>query len=312
MTDLIIDWNHMSQKEWDTHLSQVKHCSFQQAWAYGTIFNRDKVNVNRFVVYDGLDPIGMGQVVTRRFFGILKVALLLRGPVWLKPVSADQKREVLNKIRMRFPLKSFNLFAFSPEESEGHGSYVDMGFRRIISGYATVMLDIDQEQDLLWQKLYGKSRTSIRKAEKAGCDIEFGDHHHYHIDWLLKHESKQQKDKKYQGLPTKFVKGYGRNSAAGHGVLTGFAVDKEGKEPLAGVLFLRHGRCATYHIGWNGKEGRKINALHLLLWKAILELKNCGVESIDLGGVNTESGADIARFKLGFGGVPMHLIGTYM
>ncbi|WP_417623731.1 lipid II:glycine glycyltransferase FemX [Paremcibacter congregatus] len=312
MTELIIDWNHMTQKEWDRHLSQAEHCSFQQAWAYGTIFNRDKVNVNRFVVYDGLDPIGMGQVVTRRFFGFLKVALLLRAPLWLRPVSADIKKEVLEKIRLHFPLKSFNLFAFSPDETESHQSYKDMGFRRVITGYSTVLLDINRTEDDLWQNLYGKTRTSIRKAEKSHMDIQYGDHHHYHIDWLLKHEKKQQKDKKYQGLPTKLVKSYGRNSAAGAGVFTAFALDVGMREPLAGALFLRHGRCATYHIGWNGPEGRNRNALHLLLWKTILKLKSEGVVMIDLGGINTEDGADIARFKLGFGGTPISLIGTYM
>jgi hypothetical protein len=38
-----------------------------------------------------------------------------------------------------------------------------------------------------------------------------------------------------------------------------------------------------------------------MLWQAALSLRSQGVKSIDLGDVNSESGAALARFKLGTG-----------
>ncbi|MEL6980044.1 MAG: hypothetical protein AAGM38_15365 [Pseudomonadota bacterium] len=81
--------------------------------------------------------------------------------------------------------------------------------------------------------------------------------------------------------------------------------------PAAAMLFLTHGRAATYHIGWTSDPGRSIGAHNLLLWNAIQTLKRDGILSLDLGGLDTERGAGVARFKLGSGAQPMTLCGTY-
>ena len=317
MTEIIIDWNSISQEKWDRLLKKADQCSFQQAWGYGAIFEHGNLEVNRFVVSEEGDIIALGQIVTRRFFGFFKFTLLLKGPVWLKDISAEQKQQVIENVRARYPLKYFNLFAFSPEhgaetETSELDSYKKMGFRRIISGNSTVLIDLSQSEEQLWQNLYGKNRTHIRKGEKNGFEVVFGDHNHRYTDWLLSQERKQQKEKKYQGLPVELVQGYGDFTVKGKGVYTAFAVEAGDDEPMSGVLFLCHGRCATYHIGWNGPRGRKARALNLLLWKMIVKLKAAGFETIDLGGLNTEEGADIARYKLSFGGKVISLCGTFM
>jgi lipid II:glycine glycyltransferase (peptidoglycan interpeptide bridge formation enzyme) len=130
---------------------------------------------------------------------------------------------------------------------------------------------------------------------------------------LLNQEKKQQIQKKYQGLPVGLVMGYGHYSAdKTRGVITAFAVKEGADTPMAGALFLCHGNSVTYHIGWNGKEGRKCRALNLLLWDMVLKLKKDGFEILDLGGINTEEGADIARYKLSFSSKVIQLAGTYM
>ncbi|MBL4800412.1 MAG: peptidoglycan bridge formation glycyltransferase FemA/FemB family protein [Emcibacter sp.] len=309
MTEITIDWNAVSKKKWQSLLSQAERCSFQQAWAYGAIFEHSNIEVNRFVAYEGRDVVAIGQIITRRFLGFFKLTLLLKGPVWLKNIKDDQKQKVLNIIRQKYPLKYFNLFAFSPEDT-AQETYKNMGFRQVTTGNSTITIDLTQSEDRLWQNLYGKNRTHIRKAKKSEFDVVYGDHAHPHTDWLLGQERKQQKEKKYQGLPVEMVKGYGQFMLPDQGVYTAFAV--KGGEAIAGALFLRHGSTATYHIGWNGPEGRKSRALNLLLWNMILKLKAAGVENLDLGGLNTEEGADIARYKLSFGGEVLSMGGTFM
>ena len=78
------------------------------------------------------------------------------------------------------------------------------------------------------------------------------------------------------------------------------------------MLFITHGAMATYHIGWNLPEGRKLGAHNLILWNAMLALKEKGYRAIDLGGVNTQSGAGIARFKLGVNGDVLQRPGAYV
>ncbi len=307
MSKIIIQWNEISQKEWDRLLKKASRCSFQQSWAYGAIFEHGHLGVDRFVAYDQGEAIAFGQIITRRILHFVRFSLLLKGPVWLNNIDDNQKRQILETLRKKYPLKSLNLFVFSPEEEtapEGSGQniYKDLGFRQVITGNSTVLIDLNLTADQLWAGLYGKNRTQIRKADKHDFDVIFADHNHLYTNWLLGKERKQQKEKKYQGLPIGLVKGYGEFAPKYKGVSTAFVIERGKREPTAGVLFLRHGRCATYHIGWTGNNGRKTGALNLLLWKMILKLKDEGVETIDLGGLNTEEGADIARYKLSFGG----------
>ena len=84
------------------------------------------------------------------------------------------------------------------------------------------------------------------------------------------------------------------------------------RDAAAGMLFLIHGRRATYHVGWTSEEGRTNAAHNLILWTAMKELKTRGVAALDLGGVNTQSGAGIARFKLETGGEVLMRAGAFV
>ena len=78
------------------------------------------------------------------------------------------------------------------------------------------------------------------------------------------------------------------------------------------LLMLRHGPGATYAMGWSNAAGRLVNAHYRLLWRAIAELKTRGVVLLDLGGVDTEHGAGVARFKLGLNGEVFTLAGSFL
>ena len=80
---------------------------------------------------------------------------------------------------------------------------------------------------------------------------------------------------------------------------------------VAAMLFLRHGRLASYYIGWADEAGRKLNAHNRLLWQAMVALRQQGVTDLDLGGINTHDLPGISRFKLGTGGRVLTLAGTY-
>ena len=87
---------------------------------------------------------------------------------------------------------------------------------------------------------------------------------------------------------------------------------KLGGDRAGGMLFLRHGSTATYHIGWSSPDGREENASNLLLWQAIRLLKKKGVATLDLGGVDTDHAPGLAHFKLGLGGRPLSQSGTWL
>jgi len=55
-----------------------------------------------------------------------------------------------------------------------------------------------------------------------------------------------------------------------------------------------------------------LNAHHLILWRATEELRERGIRTLDLGGVNTIRSAGVARFKMRTGGKVLTLAGTYI
>ena len=86
-------------------------------------------------------------------------------------------------------------------------------------------------------------------------------------------------------------------------------VQKDGQD-IAAVLFLKHGQCATYQVGWSSELGREYCAHHLLLWQARKILQDYNIKELDLGGINDEA-EGIKKFKQGTGATLSTLVGHY-
>jgi lipid II:glycine glycyltransferase (peptidoglycan interpeptide bridge formation enzyme) len=84
-----------------------------------------------------------------------------------------------------------------------------------------------------------------------------------------------------------------------------------GGKPVAGVLLVRHGRAATYQVGWTSEQGRAVRAHHFLLWQSVLSLVKHGCTGLDLGGIN-ETTPGITQFKTRMGGEPFRLVGGHV
>ena len=78
------------------------------------------------------------------------------------------------------------------------------------------------------------------------------------------------------------------------------------------MCFVRHGAMATYHMGWAGDAARAKGVHGVMLWQAALALRAEGVERLDLGMVDHEAAAGLARFKLGTGAALVALGATVL
>ncbi|MBW2127632.1 MAG: peptidoglycan bridge formation glycyltransferase FemA/FemB family protein [Deltaproteobacteria bacterium] len=79
--------------------------------------------------------------------------------------------------------------------------------------------------------------------------------------------------------------------------------------PVGGIAIACHGIAATYLVGWNGPEGRRLKANQFILWQAISYLKLHGFHWFDLGGIDPDRTPGITKFKLGLGGQVYELVG---
>lgn len=266
-------------------------------------------------IFEGNHAIGYAVLTKKRLYGVIRWTNLFRGPVWLKNrVSEPTKQAVLKKLQRLYSKWRWDFLTIMPELPEGEAACRMMkqaGFRRMMTGFSTIWLDLTKDSEHLRAGLSGKWRNQLTKAEKAGMGISIGGKKPHQYAWLLEKEQIQQSNKDYAALPVGFVEQFIAASTpkSGTGVLSVSAL--QGREKVAGGLFLKHGKSATYHIGWSGEKARKSGAQNLVLWKALMRLKEEGVMYLDLGGLNTAELAGVARFKLGLGTEPITLAGGF-
>jgi hypothetical protein len=312
-----VSWNQIPREAWDAAHAEAG-ASFQQDWAYGAALKAvsPAAQVLRAAVSRGHGSLmAIAQVTARMFAMAGKFATVTHGPVWVGEVSAEEKQAAYRALRKSVPLSWPKLLAFTPDEAREDAAGLK-GMSRVMTGDATVLLDLTQDEDKLRAGFESSWRNKLGKAEKSALVVQKAGLKPAQYRWLLDAENKQRAKRGYQGMPLAMTEHWQEAKAAGAGGDRGaglavFRADL-GRDPAAGMLFLIHGKRATYHVGWTSEEGRNNAAHNLILWTAMKELRARGVTVLDLGGVNTQSGAGIARFKIETGGRVLERAGVYV
>ena len=249
-------------------------------------------------LYDGEQLIGVAQALVHKLFGGLAIIHVMRGPVWAKPSLAPAiKAAAIEAMHETVPAKGPFVFLVSPEHDADDG-LACTGMKRVFGGYHTGLVDLTAPEDDILKNLNGKWRNRLRTAQSENITVNRLARDPLKYAWLLDKDAQLMKRLRHQSSNVALVPAF-HNAAGGKSI---FAYEaKDGDTRLAGMLFLRHGACATYHIGWSGAAGKSLNAHNLLMWDAIRDLKKAGVCVLDLGGVDTDYNPGIARFKLGTG-----------
>lgn len=305
-----VKWESLSQADWEEFHSSQRG-ALQQAWVYGEALTSLGVSMARAMVWQDGQLVAIAQFMCKRVLGYISLASCTRGPIFHPDLSPADRAAIYKRLRQSVPVPHLKVPLFSPNCSGEQLDPVETrGMSRVMTGYSTVLLDLTQALSTLKAQLEGKWRNRLNKVL---ANVKLQVHVQASLkrcDWLLGQELAQREAKKFHGLPTDFVKAY-IACAADHRQAFVVAYAELGKNTVGGMLFLIHGRVASYHVGWSDEEGRRLNAHNALLWQAMAYLKDMGIEVLDLGGVNTHDLPGISRFKLGAGGQPITLAGTY-
>ena len=308
-----IHWDGVARRDWRRLTEDAEWCALEQSWAYGEAMSvRAGTEVRRAVVKDQHGPIAALQVFARRFGPFVTLAQILRGPVWVRHgLSRGQKLSALQCIDSTIKRGPREIFFWTPElhdPVEADALMRQCGRRRIITGHGSAILDLGIDPDRLRADLHVKWRNALTNAESGPLDSgrirDAGS-----ARWLLEQYHALQRKRRFGG-PTAATLHHIIDGAPREDVLM-LRATLDG-DPVAGALFVRHGAAATYTVGWAGPQGRRHNAGALLLWRGMLALRDRGTARLDLGGIDTSRAPGIARFKLGTGGLPYALAGTYL
>jgi lipid II:glycine glycyltransferase (peptidoglycan interpeptide bridge formation enzyme) len=304
-----VQWDGHDMATWDQAHAQAAG-ALQQDWAYGSTRVAMGSSVLRAVVHADGAPVAMAQFIVRRFGRWAGFALCSRGPIWLQALSGSDKAQSYKAMRQSIPLPGLRFLMITPDEPQSPALGLPH-LRRIMTGYATVMLDISQPMDALRTNLDPRWRSPLSGAEKSELSIHRMGTNPGQYRWLLDADMQQRVTRGFQGYPDIFFERYAESRKQPSKNILSIRADL-GRDRVAAMMFMLHGEAATYQVGWTSDAGRSLHAHHLILWKGIEELKERGIRQLDLGGVNTGRSAGIARFKMATGGVVKVLAGSYL
>ena len=255
---LVIAWNQTSRGDWDAaHAAGLG--SYQQDWAYGAALKATSpgVDVLRAVVRraDG-GIVALAQVTARAFAVAGRFALCTHGPVWVDAVSAAEKREAYRLLKRSLPQRWPKLLVVTPDEVAGDAAGL-AGMKRVMTGDATVLIDLTKDEAVLRGDMESSWRNKLSKAERSDLQVQKAGVKPAQYRWLLEAEQKQRQKRGYRAMPLEMTErwqdakadGANGDKAAGLAV---FRADLK-RDAAAGMLFLIHGKRATYHVGWTSE-----------------------------------------------------------
>ena len=167
----------------------------------------------------------------------------------------------------------------------------------------TILIDLDQQSvDQLWGSIDAKRRNMIRKAQKNDVlvrQLSDGDLSLFYDLLISMNQRTGMKSK-----PLEFYQDIYRVLSPKKACV--MAAYFEGKI-IATIMII--GNNTMWHY-WQGATDTSYNlgAMDLLLWESIIHAKASGGEAFDLCVIDRVKLAHLAKYKLSFGGVPVHYL----
>lgn len=316
---------------WAAAQTALRFSALEQSWCYGeatAAVTQNKVRPDRWLLQrrDG-STIGLLQAFVRRMAGLGRFVRVVRGPLFVPGVARAERDAALALIRGRYPWRERCLLWWLPElngGAESEKAMAQLGMRPMMTGYSSIRCDLRPPPETLRRQLDGKWRNTLKAAEKSALLMETssvaaGTWNDEAFTALMAEHARHRLEVGFGGPDARFYAAFAEaaKTAQPEGedalLFWAHAGTHQGRvRPIAGILVLRHGHAATYAMGWSNEAGRLVKAHYRLLWQAVLNLRALGVTDFDLGGVDTQRGAGVARFKLGLNGSVFTLAGSYL
>ena len=290
------------KKRWDDLYNRIRVTNITQHWSYGDVKSRaDGWNTERMIISQNGRDIGILQLLSKKLFGRCLVYRVNKGPIFIfDENNIDLELAVMKQLWKKLSHPSvFFYVPFSFMSAENFIKTVKCGWKNWdIYGFPTGIVDLDKSEDEIRKSLNSKWRNQLKTSEKYEHIIKTDA---FRFPDMLKFYEKEQKDKEFKGVSTLMLKAMNEHEES---PLRYFYVEDGDGKLMAYDIFYKHGQTSTYYIGWNSEKGRKQYLNNFLLYHAAILLKEEGVKTLDLGGIEYIHTEEVAKFKDGM--MPTH------
>ena len=158
--------------------------------------------------------------------------------------------------------------------------------------------------------LHGKWRNGLVRAERSGISVRSGTDEASYSTFIAGHREHLQRFGVGGGIDESLLKAI-RDLLPQSRKLC-FLVAYMDERPIGAIAIAKYGQAGEYLAGHNTDAGRANNAGQLLLWSAMMQLRDEGMSCLDLGGMDEKlTPAGIYRFKQRVGGSSYRLTNEF-
>ena len=289
---------------WKNTVSEFEGYSLLQTWEYAEAKSAGGLwTVERGLFTRGGITVGAAQVMIRRLplvgGGLVWVN---RGPLWYSSKIAFA--DVIKALKIFYvDDRGFYLRIAPPalevDIAESSGKLA--GER----GWASAVLDLSNPLETLRAGLKVKWRGHLNKAERSELDIQIGTKSEFTT--FLKSHTKFTATRNFDtSVTSEFLLKF-QSQLPESQKLCAYLAYHSG-ELIGSVLMAKYGERCEYLAGNTTDQGRRLNVGQLLVWRAICTMKEQGLKSFDVSGMDPDvTPKGIYQFKEGLGGTPYRL-----
>ncbi len=300
---------------WDAFLVGHPFGQHLQSSPWGQLKSKFGWQVIRVLVQEQERIVGGAQILTRSLPMGGKFGYIPKGPV-VAPGRFDVMGMLLDAIEKLAQAGRFLILSIQPPVDEP--LYMDPLRSRqfkpssfYVTPATTVLVDLQQSEDDILAQMKRGTRYNVRLASRKGIIVQERDGSDLPLFYQWMEAAAGRYSYRYYDLPYYQEAWSQFDPHDSIKLLMAYYQD----EPLAGVIVIALGNWAVYK--WGASSGAHLNRKpnDLLQWAAMQWSKKKGCHYYDMGGITPVvaqalrqdqdpppiKGANIARFKLGFG-----------
>jgi lipid II:glycine glycyltransferase (peptidoglycan interpeptide bridge formation enzyme) len=295
---------------WTACIVAFSDANLYQLWQHGQAGSRF-TRVSRLVLKKDNHIVAAAEV---RLFTVPVtsngIAYVRWGPLWRRAGHADHVehfRQVIRALKNEYVSRRKVVLRLNPrlfveEHQECSAILADEGFLRLPGNAAERSLTIDLSPSLedLRAGFDKKWRNCLSKAERGGLTVVRG------TDFELFKEFRSiylEMLHRKRFTPSADIEGHGRIQAMlPENLKMGIVVVRKQGVACAGAIYSALGDTAVYLFGATNESGLRTAGAYLVQWELLKVLKERGMRSYDLHGINVELNPGTYRFKKGLAG----------